>query len=161
MRCTMGNARNSKRKNSKERGFTLIELLTVIGILGVLYYLTLTSLTVVKANAGHKTAMRLAQDARTSVEGALSEPDTIYPFAEFTQTTQGSITDAAGSQIIPEVQVSRQTSFTFYYDPDCADASCTATRVQARHCLGKSYVVWTRFGDGEEILLDSVPGAGC
>ena len=144
-----------------ERGFTLIEMLTVIGILGVLAYLTLTSLAVQRANAANKSAITSLGNARIALDAAMAEPDAVYPSVSIIQTSQGPISDPDAAQLLPAFQVTHKTAFTYFHDPACDNASCTTDEIIVKHCYGSSFALFSRYGDGTEVYLDQIPGAGC
>ncbi len=144
-----------------QAGFTLIELLTVISIIGILAALSVSSYKTYVGSAGYSVARQSLGDARIALEASLVEPDRTYSAVNYTQNVQGMLNDASAAQLLPQFQVSRQTSFELYHDPDCLDASCLSDRLMVRHCRGTKYTYWTRFGDGAEATLEDVPGAGC
>lgn len=145
-----------------ESGFTLIELLTVIGIISVCALLGLTSFYEYRGDAAYAVAERLVGDANTAVEVAISAPDTTLPsVSNYSQTTQGPLTDAAAKTVFPGLMVPRRTRITMSYNPTCSDATCESARVQAKHCSGRDYLSSVRYGDGVMVRLEHIAGIGC
>jgi hypothetical protein len=146
----------------QERGFTLIELLTIIGIIGVLSYLGITSLYVYRSDAAYAVAEDSVRSAVTALEGGLSVPDVVLPsVAGFAQTSQGSLTNADAQKLLPGMMVPRKVKFEFDYDPGCNIAACEQAAIQVKHCLGRDYVRFVRYGDGSDVRVENIPGAGC
>ena len=149
-------------RRRRELGFTLIELLTVISILGILASLCLQSLKVYRSSAAYGVANSSVRNARTALEATFNNPDvTFSPLAMTSQSTPGPLTNATARSVFPAFQVSRNTTFTAYFDPACLDSSCIAGFMQVQHCQGLKYLNYTRFGDGADILLENIDGGGC
>ncbi len=144
-----------------ESGFTLIELLTVIGTLGVLASLAITGFSVYRASAAYAGAELTLRSARVALDYALSDADHPPPAIGATsQSIPGPITGAP--QLLPGVQLSRNMKMQYAYDPTCIDLSCPwESFIEARHCQGKEYTRWIRFGDGSEVRLEHISGVGC
>jgi prepilin-type N-terminal cleavage/methylation domain-containing protein len=146
----------------QERGFTLIELFTVIGIVGVLSYLGLTSLHVYRGDAAYAVAEDSVRSGITALEGGLSVPDAVLPnVAGYVQTSQGTLTNADAQKLLPGMMIPRKVKFEFDYDPSCNVGACEQAAIQVKHCFGRDYVRFVRYGDGTDVRLENVPGVGC
>lgn len=149
-------------KMRSEGAFTLIELLTVIGTIGLLAALGLTSFNVYKANAAYASVETTMINARNAVEAGISDPDNLPPaVALVSQKAQGSIQDNAAANFLPGMMLPSKMKFQASYDPTCVDAACQSEFLEAKHCWGKEYMRWVRFGDGVEMYLDHISGIGC
>jgi prepilin-type N-terminal cleavage/methylation domain-containing protein len=145
-----------------EQGFTLIELLTVIGIIGVVSALGLTSFYVYKSDAAYSSAARLVQDSITAVEAAVSIPDQVLPEVPgYVQTDQGQVSDPVARTFLEGIAVPRKMKFQFTYDPTCDSSACVQASVQANHCQAVDYPRWVRYGDGLDVRLEHLSGSGC
>jgi len=149
------------RTHTKDSGFTLIELLTVIATIGVLSAVMISGFSVYKASAAYAVATSSFHNARNSLEVALSQPDSLP--AAVSLTSQAGPGGMSGSlrNILPGMQLPKQTKISMAYDPTCLDDTCTESLITVKHCQGKEYVTWTRAGDGLEVMLQHVSGAGC
>ncbi len=147
--------------NRSEGGFTLIELLTVIGIIGILMSLGLTSFSFYKASAAFATAKQTAHDARNAIEAAQVDPDNPPSSVPLTsQTSQGMITDPLAAAFLPGLRLPPRVNFQVQYDNTCVTGACQSELVQVNHCSGLEFVRWIRFGDGTEIEFE-IAGEGC
>ena len=151
--------RTVARRN--EEGFTLIELLTVIGILGILAWLSINSYHTYISSAGYAVAKESLKQAQTALEASFVVPDAVYPNVNFSQNSQGPLTDASAAAVYPEFQVPRKVGVTLFHDGSCVVASCLAEQIEVRHCRGDKYLYWSRWGDGTEALVEDIPGNGC
>ncbi len=152
--------RTAMRQPHQQRGFTLIELLTVIGILGVLASLAITSFSMYRANAAYSVVQRTLQDARAGVESSLTNPDSLPPaVAVVNQQAPGALADASARTFLPATQIPRNISFTVSFDPGCQGGGCQSAFLEARHLYGKRYQQWVRFGDGLYVPVE-VAGDG-
>ena len=145
-----------------EKGFTLIELLTVIGTIGVLAYLGLTAFKLYRSKGFYSSATITLHNAQNALEAAIVDQD--HPPAALPLTVadgQGAIVDPAMAAILPGMKLSSHMELSAFYDPDCLDASCIASILQASPCLGEEHVRSVRSGDGLEVLLEHVAGNGC
>lgn len=150
------------KTNSLEAGFTLVELLTVIAILGVLSGISIASFDSYKAKATYQVAFTSIKNARTAIEGALVEPDTVFnPVALYTQSTPGEITDANARAVLSTFIMAKNTKIYFSFDPSCLSGACISAFVRIRHCGGAEFASWTRQGDGTEVLVENIAGSGC
>jgi prepilin-type N-terminal cleavage/methylation domain-containing protein len=148
---------------SSQRGFTLIELLTVISILGVLTALSLRNLTDLKAKAAYAGVSTLVGEVRTGVNAAvLNDPDNPpASVGSVTQTGGGQLSDASARNLLPTIRLASNLSLTIEHDSGCVSSACSADSAVVKHCQGTEYAAWTRFGDGIEVQIDKIPGAGC
>ena len=145
-----------------EKGFTLIELLTVIVIIGILAGLGITSFGVYRSSAAYAVANKTIRDAQISMEAGLTNEDDPPPaVALTTQHVQGPVQDPNAAQLLPAMQLPRQTSFAVSYDPDCLDPGCESASLQVRHCQGDEFVRYVRYGDGAWDYLEHLAGTGC
>lgn len=145
-----------------EQGFTLIELMTAFVIIGILAALSMSSFTAYMARAGYGVAETAVRNGRTAIEAAFSS-STSDPAAVplVAQSTPGGITNGAARALLPGMQLPSRVKFEVSYDPACQVAACEQQVVQARHCAGQEYVRWVRYGDGLDIYLEHIAGAGC
>lgn len=151
-----------RKRNNRQQGFTLIELLTVIGILGSLAYLGMTSIWVYRARAGYAAAATTLDGARSDLEGSINNPDKAYAAVGLVSQSQvGPLSDSSAHELLPNFRVGRNTKIQVSFDPDCIDSSCTSEYLRVDHCFSSEYVSWSRFGDGENITLERMPGGGC
>jgi len=79
----------------------------------------------------------------------------------FSQAAQGPLTDANARDVPPGFMVPRKLRFTSTYDSTCADPSCELIDAQGKHCRGNDFVRWIRYGDGLDVRVEHLPGAGC
>jgi prepilin-type N-terminal cleavage/methylation domain-containing protein len=150
------------RTFQSEQGFTLIELLTVIGIIGVVSALGLTSFYVYKSDAAYAVSARLVQDGVQAVEASLSLPDQILPeVASYSQSSQGPISDPSAATVLSGIMVPRKMKLQFSFDPACLSGACVAASLQANHCQAVDFPRWVRYGDGVDIRLEHIVGSGC
>jgi prepilin-type N-terminal cleavage/methylation domain-containing protein len=148
-------------KRNKQSGFTLIELLTVVSTLLVLAALSLQTFGEYKAKAGYSVALRTFRDARGALEAAFTQPDAIFNDVSVSQRAPGPLTDGDARQLLSAFRLPSNVRFSVDYTQSCIDSSCVQAHFETKHCLGKEYVSWTRFGDGLELTQDRVAGAGC
>ena len=147
---------------NREGGYTLIELLTTVSIIGVLASLAITSLALYRTKAAYAGATVVLHDAHTAVEAALSQQDNLPGAVPMSSTMgPGRISDPAGSRLLPGMQLGNDVKLRYAYDPACTNAGCMESYLQANHCKGQEYTRWIRFGDGLEVTLEHVAGAGC
>ena len=145
-----------------DAGFTLIELMVVIGIIGILSLLGMTSFNVYKKQGAYAVVESLVRDSKTVVEGSLNNVDNPpSAVALVSQSSPGSITDSAAYTLLPELKLPRDVSLSVSYDPSCDVSTCQQQFVQVKHCKGDEYIQWIRFGDGVDVTLDRIAGAGC
>ncbi len=145
----------------QEQGFTLIELLTVIGIIGILASLGITSFSYYKASAAFASAEQTLHDARNAIEAAVVDQDNLPASVPLTnQKGQGQIQDATAAAYLPGLMLPRNLDFNVSYDNTCSNAACTKDFIQVRHCSGEKYIRWLRYGDGVEVKLEP-SGSGC
>lgn len=145
-----------------ESGFTLIELLTVVGIISICSLLGMTSFYEYRGDAAYAVAERTVADAINAVEAAVTAPDIVLPsVAGYSQSSPGAIADSSAVQVLPGFMVPRKTRFEVSYNPTCLDASCEQTAVEVRHCHGRDYVRWLKYGDGVAVRLEHLAGVGC
>lgn len=150
------------RDRRRECGFTLIELLTVIATIGVLVSLALTGFSVYRASAAYAVATSTYKSARNALEAAISDPNNLPGAVSPTVrvSDQGPVGGAART-VMPGMQMPKNMVMQVQYDPTCVDASCNEAYLSTRHCIGKEYLYWFRRGDGVEMLVEHVGGAGC
>lgn len=145
-----------------QRGFTLIELLTVVGILGILAYLGLTSFYVYRSDAAYAVVTETVAQSVTALEAGGANPDELLPtVTAFTQASQGPLTNSDAAKILPGLRVPRRTKFFFDHDPSCTTSLCEQTSIEVRHCLGQDFVRYVRYGDGADVRLEHIAGVGC
>jgi len=145
----------------EESGFSLIELLTVIGTIGILAAIMTSGFSVYRASAAYAVASSAFHSARNALEVSLSDADNL-PSPVGLETTSGPGGVAAPLRgILPGMQLPKQTKISMSYDPACITDSCTESQITVKHCQAREYVTWSRFGDGVEMLLQHVSGAGC
>lgn len=148
--------------SNRESGFTLIELLTVVGIIGVLSSLGITSFYVYRSDAAYAVSERLVSDGRQSIEATLNAVDETHPtISNYVQSTQGPITDATAAKVLVGVNVPRKAKIEVSFDPDCDNSGCVMASVQANHCQADEHIKWIRYGDGVDIRLEHLAGGGC
>ncbi len=145
----------------RDSGFTLLELLVVMTMIGILSYLGLTSFYVYKSDAAYSVAESVLRNARVAVEASLNDIDNPPAAVDLVQTASGKITNQSASQYLPGMQLPKNIKITVVYDPSCAEAGCQSDFLEVRHCLGKEYLQWVRFGDGTEAQLNHLAGVGC
>jgi prepilin-type N-terminal cleavage/methylation domain-containing protein len=144
------------------KGFTLIELLTVISIIGILSALGITSFKVYRNSAAYSVSEKTLRDARTAIEASANNVEVArVAVPGLVQTSQGAITDAAGSVFLPGMMIPRNVKFTARFDPTCQGGGCEMEHLEVSHCFGLEHISWTRFGDGIDVLLENVAGGGC
>ncbi len=144
-------------KHQSQAGFTLIELLTVVGIIGILASLSLTSFMLYRANAAFAVVQRTLQDSRVGVESTLTNPENVPPaVALVNQQVPGSLVDGTARTFLPAIQIPRNISYSVSFDPGCQTGGCQSAFIEARHRYGKRYQQWIRFGDGLYIPVEVV-----
>ncbi|MCB0339098.1 MAG: type II secretion system protein [Bdellovibrionales bacterium] len=145
-----------------ESGFTLIELLTIIGIVGILASLSLTSLKVYKSDAGYSVAEKTLMDARIALEAGItateSGPDTVPLYV---QKVQGALQNAGATELLPGMRLPYNVKFQVEHDNECDMLACQAELIQVDHCHSNEFIRWVRFGDGSEFQFDNVAGGDC
>lgn len=151
----------NRAERSEESGFTLIELLTVIATIGVLASIMLSGFSLYRASAAYAVATSTLQSARNAVEASMSVPDTLPAAVGFTELDAQGAVPVALRDLMPGMQMPKDVKLSISYDPACFDPACTETILSARHCKGMEYITWQRFGDGLEIMLEHIDGAGC
>lgn len=149
------------RTSGAELGFTLIELLVVISIIGILAYLGLTSFYVYRSDAAYSVINTTFRNARTSGEASLNDLDNPPVLTNASQAAQGPITDPSAQTYLPGMQLPRNVTMQVRYNPACVAAGCEAEFLEFKHCVGNEYLQWIRLGDGTELHLDHLAGAGC
>ena len=150
---------NSRSRN--QQGFTLLELLVVIGIISLLCYLGLTSFWVYRADAAYSVAQSVLRNSKVSIEAGQTDTSNLPGPVDIVQTAQGPIQDVAARAYLPNMQLPRNVKFSAQYDPDCLDETCQSDLIEIKHCLGKQYIRWIRFGDGSEPQMLPIQGSGC
>ena len=148
-------------RTAKQDGFTLLELLVVTAIIAVLLYLGLTSFWVYRTEAAYSVANTVMRNSRVAVEAAMNDLDHPPLAASLVQRAAGQIQDSAGKTYLPQMQLPINVKLTASYDPSCTVGGCQSDFIEVRHCLGKEYVQWVRFGDGVETQIDHIQGSGC
>ena len=149
------------RKGSS-KGFTLIELMTAIATLGILSAMSIQSFKIYRENAHYTRAASALRNGEVAVHAALSTPDIVLPSVNmYSQVVAGEIADLSAREIVPGLVLPVDVRVRVYNDPTCSNGGCIAQFLQANPCHGTSYANWTRFGDGEEILITNLPGVGC
>jgi prepilin-type N-terminal cleavage/methylation domain-containing protein len=149
-----------QNKKRKQGGFTLIELLTTLSLIGILAALSIQSFTVYRQNAEYTRARSTLRDGRSAIEAAIVTPDISLPFINMDDMIGPGAFAGATGEVVPGLEVPVNVKFTVYNDPDCADAACIQHFIQSEPCNGTEYTNWTRMGDGTELLLENVAGAG-
>ncbi len=152
---------NTKRLAS-QRGFTLIELITVVAIIGILAALAVTSFTLYKSDAAYAVVQSTVNFARNSLYASLLDaenPPAAVPLTS--QTSAGPLQDTGARNLLPTLNLPPSLKFQVSHDPTCTTGSCTADYIQVNHCLGQEYSVFMRRGDGTDMLMENVLGAGC
>ena len=145
-----------------QSGFTLIELLTVIATIMVLAALSISSFSVYRSNAAYAGVATTLRNAVNAASASTINPESLPPAVALTsQTVQGPMTDASARAFLTSFQIGKNMKIQVSYDPTCTTAACTESFVQINHCSGKAYQQWMRFGDGTDVLVESIPGAGC
>jgi prepilin-type N-terminal cleavage/methylation domain-containing protein len=145
-----------------EQGFTLIELLTIIAIIGVLAALSLSGFSIYRASAAYAVATGTMHDARNALEAALADQSNLPAQVPLqAQVVQGEIANVLGKAMLPGMQLPRNMKLQYSYDPACVDAGCIETFLQTNHCYGIEFPRFVRFGDGVEVLVEHIGGAGC
>ena len=144
-----------------ESGFTLIELLTIVGIIGILASLSLSSYVYYKGSAALAVAETGMHDAQTAFEAGIGDPDNLpSSFALLSQTQQGELTNADANDLLPGYRIPRNSKFQVEFDTTCAVSTDPFGYMQLNHCQGDRYVTWERFCDGVIVRL-TVEGSGC
>ena len=138
----------------------MIELLTVIAIIGVLSSLALSSFSLYRASAAYAVANQTLHDARNALEASLVDPDNLPASGAGTQNFPGEMT-GPGKELLIGLKLPKDMSIDYLYSQECLDSSCEEAVLETRHCKGREFSRWTRFGDGIEVLLEHVAGAGC
>lgn len=145
-----------------QRGMTLIELMTVIVLLGVLSGLSISTFKLYRASANYTVAETSMQYARRAIEAALSRTDNPPDAVALTsQTVAGAVVDADAAEYLEGFYLPPNIRVDVEYDPGCNNGGCQSDYVQIKHCEGLEFVRWIRFGDGTELMLPNLPGAGC
>ncbi|MCB0319237.1 MAG: type II secretion system protein [Bdellovibrionales bacterium] len=145
----------------KEKGFTLIELLVVIGTIGVLAALAMSGFSVYRASAAYAVVERTISSARTAAEAGISDADNLPSAVSLTSiNSQGPIGGVAGDYLVG-MQIPGNVKLDVEYDPTCTTAVCQSELIQVNHCWANEYARWIRYGDGVDILLQNISGAGC
>lgn len=146
----------------RKRGFTLIELLTVISLLGVLAGLALQAFYIYRANGYYAVTESTLKNARTALEAGLSNVDNLPTAVGLTsQASPGSIGDPGLSTLLPGMRLPNNVKLQAMYDDTCDVGACTSEILQVNHCKGSEFARYIRFGDGSDILMQHVAGAGC
>lgn len=145
-----------------QAGFTLIELLTVIATVMVLAALSISAFSVYRSSAAYAGVATTLRNAVNAASASTINPEEL-PAAVglLSQTSPGQMTDARARAFLTSFQLGKNMKIQVSYDPTCTSAACTESFVQVNHCSGKAYQQWMRFGDGSDVLVESIPGAGC
>lgn len=145
-----------------QRAFTIIELLVVIAIIGILARLAITAFSLYRASAAYASAESTLRFARTAAEaGTSDEGDLPAPVAGYVQSSAGILSNAAAADYMPGLIMPPDSKIQLSYDPSCIAGGCVQGWAQVNHCSGEKYAAWFRFGDGTDLLLQNIVGAGC
>ncbi|NDC38556.1 MAG: type II secretion system protein [Proteobacteria bacterium] len=144
-----------------QSGFTILELLVVTVTLAALTYLSMNSFVLYRAQAAYSVAAAVLHNAHTAVEASATDPSNAPGALSIAQSAPGRISDPAARAYLPQLILPMQVKLTASYDPNCTSAGCMSDFLEVKHCLGKEYLQWMRFGDGIEVMLPHIAGDGC
>lgn len=151
---------NCESDMKSQRGFTLVELMTVTVTIGILAGISMQTFKEYRSKAYYGVSIATLRDARTSAEAGIV-PDVTLNSVSYSQTSPGSVSDANARDLLTGFQMPKNVKFEVDYDPDCADSGCQSLFLQVRHCYANEYSNYTRYGDGVELNLEHIDGAGC
>ena len=144
-----------------QRGFTLIELLTVCAIIGILAKISITAIIVYKANAAYSNVQKAVHDVRLAAEAGTLDSDNLPAAVPLTtQQVPGSVANPLARSYLIGMQIPINTSVAVSYDPTCQVGACVSGFAEVRHRAGRKYIQWMRFGDGSDLLVEDIAGAG-
>ena len=151
-----------KNQKKKEQGFTIIELVTVMGTIGVLASLSMSSFYLYRKDAYYSVAESTMRNARSSMEIGINSSDVEAETVPLvSQTSAGNINNVQANKVLPGMKLPQNVEFKVSYDPDCQDSSCDAQFLSVNHCIGKLETSWIRFGDGLDLSLENIATGGC
>lgn len=145
-----------------EKGMTLIELITVTVVLSILAGMMISTFKAYRGTAAHFVALQTLRDSRVALQAALIEPEDHTTFLGLTtQAIQGPFQNPVANSLLPGFQIPKNTQVSIYFDPECDSVGCTSELLQVNHCIGQRLALWERYGDGSEVMLDSLVSPGC
>lgn len=144
-----------------QRGFTLIELLTVCAIIGILAKISIAAVVVYKANAAYSNVQKAIHDVRVAAEAGTVDPDNLPAAVPLTtQNVPGAVSNPLARNYLIGLQIPINTSISVSYDPACV-GGCVSGFAEIKHCMGKKYMQWIKYGDGSDLVIEDIAGSGC
>lgn len=153
--------KNRRSSFNSQRGFTIVELITASLTLGVLAAVSIQNFSGIKDQALYSVVTQTMANANKATAAALADTELEFPDINYTQNTQGLLSDADAKAILPGFTLSQNVKIYLSYDSTCEDDSCSALAITVRHCGGKQFATYSVNGYGEEVLVDRMPGYGC